>query len=165
VSKLRNEHLSEEEIKKREEKQKKMKEKMNSHHHKHSHAKKPTKPKQQQTNNNGADAESLSNKSSNNVADLEEVNLEEADGDEAGENEADYDDDDFDDFMIEHRPSLPPPPKTMATWSEYITAEEAKWPTLGRKMRCKESKKEFKAQLAMVRIILSSNTKTLIIIS
>ena len=58
--------------------------------------------------------------------------------------------DDYDDFMIEHRPSLPPPPKTNVTWSEYICAEEGCWPHLGRKVRCKETRKEFKAQLAMV---------------
>lgn len=62
----------------------------------------------------------------------------------------DEDYDDFDEFMVEHRPSLPPPTKPGVTWSEYITADESRWPYLGRKVRCKESRKEFKAQLAMV---------------
>lgn len=130
---MRNEHLSDEEVRKREEKQKKMKEKINSHHLK--------KSKSKSKNNNNSDIDSLGQ-------DLNEVNIEE-DG-------AEYYGDDLDDeFNIEHRPSLPPPPKTGVSWNEYITAEESRWPNLGRKVRIKESKKEFKAQLAMV--LISSN--------
>lgn len=158
---MRNEHLSEEEIRKREEKQKKMKEKMNNHH---SHMKK-SKSKQKieisnRSNSNSAtnsDLDILTNennvnisnnnsnsltsiRSSSNGQELDDVDLEDMEGD-------------FDDFFIEHRPSLAPPPKTTATWGEYISAEEGCWPNLGRKIRCKESKKEFKAQLAMVSIL------------
>lgn len=53
------------------------------------------------------------------------------------------------DEAIEFRPSLPPPVVNKVTWNEYITAPEGEWPCLGRKLRCKESRKEFKAQLAM----------------
>lgn len=94
---------------------------------------KKSKSKQQNSNENGAET--------TNPAELDDVNL----GDDA-----DGDLDDFDEFMIEHRPSLAPPPKSHVSWSEYITADESRWPTLGRRIRCKETRKEFKAQLAMV---------------
>lgn len=66
-------------------------------------------------------------------------------------NKDEEDDDEFDqsDFDISHRPSLPPPPDSHVDWSEYINAPDGEHPVLGRKMRMKESKKEFKAQLAM----------------
>lgn len=48
---------------------------------------------------------------------------------------------------IAYRPSLPPPPANQITWEEYVSASHA--PCLGRQQKCKESKKEFKAQLAM----------------
>lgn len=144
MSKVRNEHLSDEEIRKREEKQKKIKEKMNRQH---SHMKK-SKSKQltnNSNNNNNNNSENESAGEVNNTANLEDVNLENDVGDDDG-----GDLDDFDEFMIEHKPSLPPPPKANVSWSEYITADEARWPTLGRRVRCKETRKEFKAQLAMV---------------
>lgn len=136
VTKVRNEHLSDEEIRKREEKQKKMKEKMNQHQSNHM---KKSKSKQLAAAAGTSDGGEV-------AADLDDVNLD--------DDAADADLDDFDEFMIEHRPSLPRPPKTNVSWSEYITADEARWPTLGRKMRCKETRKEFKAQLAMVRFML-----------
>lgn len=56
------------------------------------------------------------------------------------------------DFLseIEFRPNLSPPPQTNINWDEYLNSAEGEWPHLGRKLRLKESKKEFKAQLAMV---------------
>jgi len=51
---------------------------------------------------------------------------------------------------IEHRPDLTPPEKPKAVWSDYINSSEGQWPCLSRPIRCKESKKEFKAQLAIV---------------
>lgn len=139
VTKVRNEHLSDEEIRKREEKQKKMKEKMNQHQSNHM-----KKSKSKQLAAAAAGGTSEGGEVAAGSADLDDVNLD--------DDTADLDD--FDEFMIEHRPSLPRPPKTNVSWSEYITADEARWPTLGRKTRCKETRKEFKAQLAMVRFLL-----------
>ena len=50
---------------------------------------------------------------------------------------------------IAYRPSLHPPPPTTLTWQEYIDAPEAQHPHLGRQPKLKESRKEFKAQIAM----------------
>lgn len=98
VTKLRVEHLSDEELKKREEKEAKLRQQLNQ---------------QKMT--------------SDDMTGIEQVDLEE----------------------IKHRPSLPPPPAHAATWNDYINSKEGEWPCLGRKIKCKESKKEFKAQLAM----------------
>nr|KAF6503845.1 ankyrin repeat domain 13C [Rousettus aegyptiacus] len=54
---------------------------------------------------------------------------------------------------IHHEPirrqSLTPPPQNTITWEEYISAENGKAPHLGRELVCKESKKTFKATIAM----------------
>uniref|UniRef100_A0A2K5EXD2 Ankyrin repeat domain-containing protein n=1 Tax=Aotus nancymaae TaxID=37293 RepID=A0A2K5EXD2_AOTNA len=47
------------------------------------------------------------------------------------------------------RQSLTPPPQNTITWEEYISAENRKAPHLGRELVCKESKKTFKATIAM----------------
>ncbi|XP_029425719.1 ankyrin repeat domain-containing protein 13C isoform X5 [Nannospalax galili] len=47
------------------------------------------------------------------------------------------------------RQSLTPPPQNTITWEEYISAEHGKAPHLGRELVCKESKKTFKATVAM----------------
>uniref|UniRef100_A0A2K6JX09 Ankyrin repeat domain-containing protein 13C n=1 Tax=Rhinopithecus bieti TaxID=61621 RepID=A0A2K6JX09_RHIBE len=47
------------------------------------------------------------------------------------------------------RQSLTPPPQNTITWEEYISAENGKAPHLGRELVCKESKKTFKATIAM----------------
>ncbi|XP_032350455.1 ankyrin repeat domain-containing protein 13C isoform X3 [Camelus ferus] len=47
------------------------------------------------------------------------------------------------------RQSLTPPPQNTITWEEYISAENGKAPHLGRELLCKESKKTFKATIAM----------------
>ncbi|XP_050005427.1 ankyrin repeat domain-containing protein 13C isoform X3 [Alexandromys fortis] len=47
------------------------------------------------------------------------------------------------------RQSLTPPPQNTITWEEYISAENGKAPHLGRELVCKESKKTFKATVAM----------------
>ncbi|XP_036410620.1 ankyrin repeat domain-containing protein 13C-like [Megalops cyprinoides] len=57
--------------------------------------------------------------------------------------------------LIEHtyepvrRQSLTPPPPNTLSWEEYITAENGRAPHLGRELVCKESKKNFKATVAM----------------
>jgi hypothetical protein len=135
ISKLRNEHLSDEEIKKQEEKQKRMKEKLKS-------SSSSGNLKKSKSKNSATDLDSLNQTKTNaatDATDLDDVDLDHGTG--AG---------DYDDFFIEHRPSLPPPAKTEITWNEYICSEQNNWPTLGRRIRSKESKKEFKAQLAMV---------------
>jgi hypothetical protein len=98
VTKLRVEHLSDEELKKREEKEAKLRQQLN----------------QQKMNDD--------------MTGIENVDIEE----------------------IKHRPSLPPPPTNTVSWNEYINSKEGEWPCLGRKLKCKETRKEFKAQLAMV---------------
>jgi hypothetical protein len=115
VSKLRNEHMTDDEIKKLEEKQKKLKKSFNNH---------------QPDNNN---YEQLNNSSHDN------------------NNNNNNDDDDINDFLnIEYKPSLQPPPDSHVSWNDYINAPSGNWPVIGRVLRVKESKKEFKAQLAMV---------------
>lgn len=104
VTKLRVEHLSDEELKKREEKEAKLR---------------------QQLNQQKVDTPS-------DMTGIENVDIEEA---------------------IKYRPSLPPPTTNLVSWNEYINSKEGDWPCLGRKPKCKESRKEFKAQLAMVIII------------
>ncbi|XP_060062403.1 ankyrin repeat domain-containing protein 13C isoform X2 [Erinaceus europaeus] len=47
------------------------------------------------------------------------------------------------------RQSLIPPPQNTITWEEYISAENGKAPHLGRELVYKESKKTFKATIAM----------------
>ncbi|TKC46827.1 hypothetical protein EI555_002925, partial [Monodon monoceros] len=47
------------------------------------------------------------------------------------------------------RQSLTPPPQNTITWEEYISSENGKAPHLGRELVCKESKKTFKATIAM----------------
>ncbi len=125
VSKLRSEHLSEEEMKKRAEQQKKVQEHL-------------TRSKSSGLENSNKDSTSSYNKinSVDNLTDLEKI--------EENSSLGEFED------AIEYRPSLPAPPKTNATWNDYINSEEGKHPVLGRPVRCKESKKEFKAQLAMV---------------
>jgi ankyrin repeat domain-containing protein 13 len=125
VSKLRSEHLSEEEMKKRAEQQKKVQEQL-------------TRSKSSSLDRNNKESNSSYNKinSVDNLTDMEKIDENSSIGD-------------FED-AIEYRPSLPSPPKTNITWNEYINSEEGKHPVLGRPIRCKESRKEFKAQLAMV---------------
>ncbi|XP_075837134.1 ankyrin repeat domain-containing protein 13C isoform X2 [Microtus pennsylvanicus] len=52
-------------------------------------------------------------------------------------------------FEPVRRQSLTPPPQNTITWEEYISAENGKAPHLGRELVCKESKKTFKATVAM----------------
>ncbi|XP_040144783.1 ankyrin repeat domain-containing protein 13C isoform X2 [Ictidomys tridecemlineatus] len=52
-------------------------------------------------------------------------------------------------FEPVRRQSLTPPPQNTITWEEYISAENGKAPHLGRELVCKESKKTFKATIAM----------------
>ncbi|XP_023674571.1 ankyrin repeat domain-containing protein 13C-like [Paramormyrops kingsleyae] len=47
------------------------------------------------------------------------------------------------------RQSLVPPSPSTISWEEYITAERGKAPHLGRELVCKESRKNFKATVAM----------------
>ncbi|XP_061831459.1 ankyrin repeat domain-containing protein 13C-like [Nerophis lumbriciformis] len=47
------------------------------------------------------------------------------------------------------RSSLTPPSDNFVTWEQYITAEYGSPPHLGRELLCKESKKSFKASVAM----------------
>ncbi|XP_061042439.1 ankyrin repeat domain-containing protein 13C isoform X2 [Eubalaena glacialis] len=47
------------------------------------------------------------------------------------------------------RQSLTPPPQNTITWEEYTSSENGKAPHLGRELVCKESKKTFKATIAM----------------
>ncbi|XP_046884216.1 ankyrin repeat domain-containing protein 13C-like isoform X1 [Hypomesus transpacificus] len=47
------------------------------------------------------------------------------------------------------RPSLTAPAPNTISWEEYISAEHGKPPHLGRELVCKESKKNFKANVAM----------------
>ncbi|KAG9350884.1 hypothetical protein JZ751_024773 [Albula glossodonta] len=52
-------------------------------------------------------------------------------------------------FEPVRRQSLTAPSPSTITWEEYITAENGKAPHLGRELVCKESKKNFKATVAM----------------
>ncbi|KAJ7401493.1 ankyrin repeat domain-containing protein 13C-like protein [Pitangus sulphuratus] len=52
-------------------------------------------------------------------------------------------------FEPVRRQSLTPPSPNTITWEEYISAESGKAPHLGRELVCKESKKTFKATIAM----------------
>ncbi|NWT42256.1 AN13C protein, partial [Chroicocephalus maculipennis] len=52
-------------------------------------------------------------------------------------------------FEPVRRQSLTPPSPNTITWEEYISAENGKAPHLGRELVCKESKKTFKATIAM----------------
>ncbi|GCC32845.1 hypothetical protein chiPu_0011309 [Chiloscyllium punctatum] len=52
-------------------------------------------------------------------------------------------------FEPVRRQSLSAPPANTITWEEYISAESGKAPHLGRELVCKESKKTFKATIAM----------------
>ncbi|CAI5685247.1 unnamed protein product [Oreochromis niloticus] len=52
-------------------------------------------------------------------------------------------------FEPARRQSLTPPSPNTISWEEYITAENGKAPHLGRELVCKESKKNFKATIAM----------------
>ncbi|XP_072505929.1 ankyrin repeat domain-containing protein 13C isoform X2 [Notamacropus eugenii] len=52
-------------------------------------------------------------------------------------------------FEPVRRQSLTPPPPNTITWEEYISAKNGKAPHLGRELVCKESKKTFKATIAM----------------
>jgi ankyrin repeat domain-containing protein 13 len=118
VSKIRNEHMTDDEIKKLEEKQKKMKKSLNS---------------------------------GGQMKDYEKVSA----GENANGDEEDLEDD-IDDFLnVEHKPSLTPPPDSHVSWNDYIEAPIGDWPNIGRQMRIKESRKEFKAQLAVVSIFLN----------
>ncbi len=118
VTKLRVEHLSDEELKKREEKEAKLRQQLNSQ-------KLTSSNTISNTNNNNNN----NNNENSDITGLDNVDIEDA---------------------IKYRPSLPPPPLNTVTWNEYINSKEGEWPCLGRKLKCKESRKEFKAQLAMV---------------
>ncbi|KAJ1523441.1 hypothetical protein ONE63_001299 [Megalurothrips usitatus] len=48
-----------------------------------------------------------------------------------------------------HRKSLTPPLKSNVSWTEYISAEPGKHPTLGRPVLCKETSKAYRATVAM----------------
>uniref|UniRef100_A0A3B3Z943 Ankyrin repeat domain-containing protein n=1 Tax=Periophthalmus magnuspinnatus TaxID=409849 RepID=A0A3B3Z943_9GOBI len=52
-------------------------------------------------------------------------------------------------FEPTRRQSLTPPMPNTISWEEYITADNGKAPHLGRELVCKESKKNFKATIAM----------------
>ncbi|XP_029005072.1 ankyrin repeat domain-containing protein 13C-A isoform X2 [Betta splendens] len=52
-------------------------------------------------------------------------------------------------FEPTRRQSLTPPSPNTISWEEYITADNGKAPHLGRELVCKESKKNFKATIAM----------------
>uniref|UniRef100_A0A8C9WY58 Ankyrin repeat domain-containing protein 13C-like n=1 Tax=Sander lucioperca TaxID=283035 RepID=A0A8C9WY58_SANLU len=52
-------------------------------------------------------------------------------------------------FEPVRRQSLTAPAPNTISWEEYITAEQGKPPHLGRELVCKESKKNFKATVAM----------------
>uniref|UniRef100_A0A8C3B093 Ankyrin repeat domain 13C n=1 Tax=Cyclopterus lumpus TaxID=8103 RepID=A0A8C3B093_CYCLU len=52
-------------------------------------------------------------------------------------------------FEPVRRQSLTAPAPNTISWEEYITAEQGKPPHLGRELVCKESKKNFKANVAM----------------
>ncbi|KAI3374312.1 hypothetical protein L3Q82_006155 [Scortum barcoo] len=52
-------------------------------------------------------------------------------------------------FEPARRQSLTAPAPNTISWEEYITAEHGKPPHLGRELVCKESKKNFKATVAM----------------
>uniref|UniRef100_A0A3Q1I9B1 Ankyrin repeat domain-containing protein n=1 Tax=Anabas testudineus TaxID=64144 RepID=A0A3Q1I9B1_ANATE len=52
-------------------------------------------------------------------------------------------------FEPARRQSLTPPSPNTISWEEYITADNGKAPHLGRELVCKESKKNFKATIAM----------------
>uniref|UniRef100_A0A3Q2DUF5 Ankyrin repeat domain-containing protein 13C-like n=1 Tax=Cyprinodon variegatus TaxID=28743 RepID=A0A3Q2DUF5_CYPVA len=52
-------------------------------------------------------------------------------------------------FEPARRQSLTAPAPNTISWEEYITAEHGKPPHLGRELMCKESKKNFKATVAM----------------
>jgi len=111
VTKLRVEHLSEEELKKMEEKQLKMKKHLTA----------------------GALVGSSDGEK----------------GEASNKSENDQDVQGLDDFMedIVYRPSLPPPPENHLSWDEYL--DNKNMPCIGRTPKVKESRKEFKAQIAM----------------
>lgn len=50
----------------------------------------------------------------------------------------------------ENRKSLPPPVKTNVSWIEYINAPKGSPPCIGRPVKVKESRRTFKATVAMV---------------
>uniref|UniRef100_A0A8C5D5R6 Ankyrin repeat domain-containing protein n=1 Tax=Gouania willdenowi TaxID=441366 RepID=A0A8C5D5R6_GOUWI len=52
-------------------------------------------------------------------------------------------------FEPARRPSLTPPSANTISWEEYVAADNGKAPHLGRELVCKESKKNFKATIAM----------------
>ena len=133
VSKLRSEHLSEEEIRKNEENQKKMRQKL--------------------LKNSPSSGSIKSGNKSNSSTSLSKINNENDEKDELNRQLDEMDDIKLN-FDVEYRPNLPPPEKTNISWYEYVNSTEGNWPCLGRKHRSKESKKEFKAQLAMVIIFL-----------
>ena len=56
---------------------------------------------------------------------------------------------DFKLVQVARRPSLPPPPNSGVTWTEYQSSVPGKPLTLGRKVVAKASSKQFKATVAM----------------
>jgi len=54
-------------------------------------------------------------------------------------------------MQLRRRKSLPRPPPSSATWSDYVNAPKGHPPCLGRQWKTKESSKTFKATLAMSR--------------
>jgi len=123
MSKLRSEHLTDEEIKRNDELRQKLKKSLHS-------------------NANAATAKSASNNVSTNY---ETLNAESGNQSELAHAE------DLDelDFNIEYKPSLEPPPDAHVDWNDYLSAPDGDWPSIGRLHRIKESKREFKAQIAM----------------
>ena len=121
VTKLRVEHLSDEELKRREEKQQKIKKQLSS----------------------GAIISSTTTSDNQKSPSTTLVTPSNTSDDIRGLDEIEMEDE------IEYRPSLPPPPKNTVPWDEYINSQAGSAPCIGRRIKSKESKKEFKAQVAM----------------
>uniref|UniRef100_A0A8C7GU34 Ankyrin repeat domain-containing protein 13C-like n=1 Tax=Oncorhynchus kisutch TaxID=8019 RepID=A0A8C7GU34_ONCKI len=60
-------------------------------------------------------------------------------------------------YEPQRRLSLMAPGPNTISWEEYISAEHGKAPHLGRELVCKESKKNFKANVAMKSFLLLAN--------
>lgn len=132
VSKMRCEHLSDEDMKKKAEQQKKVQEHLT------------------RSKTTSAVASSSSHKDTNGFSKINSADdLKQLEKTLGADNNDDESGNSIFEDALEYRPSLEPPAKTQATWNDYINADEGNHPVLGRPVKCKESKKEFKAQLAM----------------